>query len=110
MEQIEAHAWRSAMAKVSAIMTRNPACCTPEASLQEAARMMLDCDCGGIPVVESLSSLIPLGVITDRDIACRAVAEGHNPLQMRVIDCMTSPAVTCTAEMDIHDCLRAMEL
>jgi CBS domain-containing protein len=97
------------MAKVSAIMTRNPACCTPEASLQEAARMMVDCDCGGIPVVESLSSLIPLGVITDRDIACRAVAEGHNPLQMHVIDCMTSPAVTCTAEMDIHDCLRTME-
>lgn len=71
--------------------------------------MMVDCDCGGIPVVESLGSLIPLGVITDRDIACRAVAEGHNPLQMHVIDCMTSPAVTCTAEMDIRDCLRTME-
>lgn len=97
------------MAKVSAIMSRNPACCTPEASLQEAARMMVEYDCGGIPVVENLRTLTPLGVITDRDIACRAVAEGRNPLELHVMDCMTSPAVICTVEMDIGDCLRTME-
>lgn len=97
------------MTRIDAVMTGSPACCTPEASLEEAARLMLECDCGEIPVVDGLDTLIPLGVITDRDITCRSIAEGRNPLQMSVLDCMTSPALTCSTDMSLEECLEVMQ-
>ena len=60
--------------KAKDIMTPNPKCCTAQASLQSAARMMRDCNCGEIPVIEGEQTIKPIGVITDRDITCRAVA------------------------------------
>ena len=67
---------------VRELMSRDPAVCTPETSLSDVARLMVDCDCGEIPVVEAGDSGKPIGVITDRDIACRAVARGLNPLEL----------------------------
>jgi CBS domain-containing protein len=91
------------------LMTRNPACCTPETSLQEVARMMVDCNCGEIPVVDNHESMRPIGAITDRDITCRSIAKGLNPLNMTAGDCMTSPCVTITLEASLEDCCRLME-
>ena len=51
----------------------------------------------------------PVGIVTDRDICCRTVAEGKNPLEMRAGDCMSSPCVTVTPEMSVEDCCRMME-
>ena len=79
---------------VAFLMTSNPACCTPDTGLPVVARMMVDRDCGEIPVLESDENKIPIGVITDRDIVCRSVAKDMNPLEMRVSDCMTKPAFT----------------
>ena len=53
---------------VQDIMTEDPACCTPDTSLQEVAKMMVDCDCGCIPVVDDEDAKMPVGMITDRDI------------------------------------------
>src|SRR5688500_15966494 len=78
--------------RVRDIMSKNVACCSPETSLPEVARMMVDNDCGEIPVVTV--SRVPIGVVTDRDITCRTVAEGKNPLLMEAGDCMTTPCVT----------------
>lgn len=58
------------------IMTENPECVTPEATLTDAARKMRQLDVGIIPVVDDLENRRLQGVITDRDIAVRAVAEG----------------------------------
>ena len=77
--------------QVKDVMTANPACCTPNNALPEVARMMVDNDCGEIPVVENQEKKIPVGVITDRDIVCRAVANDKNPLELKVKDCMTKP-------------------
>ena len=63
---------------VATVMTQNPACCTPNSSLTEVARQMVDNDCGEIPVVEDMISRRLAGVITDRDIATRIVAKGKN--------------------------------
>ncbi|HEU4752254.1 MAG TPA: CBS domain-containing protein, partial [Armatimonadota bacterium] len=52
-------------------MTENPACCTPDTPLQEAAALMVQYDCGAIPVVESQQSKKLVGMVTDRDITCR---------------------------------------
>ncbi len=94
---------------VKEIMTENPACCTTENTLQEAAKMMKDNDCGCIPVVENTDSKKPVGVITDRDICCRTVAEGKNPLDLTVKDAMTSNVETVTADSSIDDCCNLME-
>ncbi|HEY8459479.1 MAG TPA: CBS domain-containing protein [Blastocatellia bacterium] len=95
--------------QVKDIMTREPACCTPDANLQDVARLMVECDCGEIPVVESKQNRKPIGVVTDRDICVRAVAQGKNPLEMTAGDCMSTPCVTVTPEMSVEDCCRVME-
>src|SRR5688572_23748152 len=95
--------------KIKDIMHRNPACCTPEDSLQNAARLMFDCDCGALPVVESTRSMKLMGIITDRDIVCRGTAKGKAPAETRVGDCYSSPALTVGAEDTLDDCVRIME-
>ena len=95
--------------QVKEIMTESPACCTPDTPLQDVARMMVENDCGCIPVVESQEAMKPVGVITDRDICCRTVAEGKNPLEMTAGDCMSSPVVTVTREASVDDCCATME-
>ena len=95
--------------QVSEIMTADPACCTSETTLQEVARMMIDHDCGEIPVVENRDTNMPVGVITDRDIVCRTVARGLNPLDLTAGDCMTTPCVTVTPEMSVEECCRILE-
>ncbi len=94
---------------VKDIMTENPACCTSDSSLQEAAKMMKDNDCGCIPVVESQENKKPVGVITDRDIALRAVAAGKNPLDLTVKDAMTSNVETVKKDTSVEDCCNLME-
>lgn len=95
--------------KVKDIMTENPVCCTKNTNLQEVAQMMVEHDCGAIPVVESKGNMKPLGVVTDRDIVCRVIAKGKNPLQMNAGDCMSTPLLTVKPEMDVDDCCKLME-
>ncbi|MCH2488063.1 MAG: CBS domain-containing protein, partial [Erythrobacter sp.] len=73
--------------KAQDVMTSNPACCNPSSTVQEAALLMVDNDCGQIPVVDDSGALV--GVVTDRDIACRCVAKGNSSDQ-RVEEVMTS--------------------
>ena len=73
--------------QVKDVMTTDPACCISETALQEVAQMMIDHDCGEIPVVENKETKRPIGVITDRDIVCRmdppsrqvGVEQDHSP-------------------------------
>jgi CBS domain-containing protein len=95
--------------QVKDVMTPDPACCTPDSTLQRVAEMMVENDCGEIPVVENIASMLPVGVITDRDITCRTVAKGLNPLTMTVGECMTTPCVTVTPDMSLDECCRRME-
>ena len=97
------------MKQAKDIMTTNPACCSPENSVEEAAQMMVKHDCGEIPVVDNKDNPKPIGVITDRDITCRVVATGKSPKQTRVRDAMSSPPVTVKQETSIEDCCRILE-
>jgi CBS domain-containing protein len=92
--------------RVEEIMTANPACCSSEARVQEAARLMVECDCGEIPVIDAGGK--PLGVITDRDIACRVIAEAKGP-DTHVREAMTEPAITVSVDMSVEECCRIME-
>lgn len=93
--------------QVRDIMTENPACCAPETSLEDVARMMADKDCGEIPVLDERGR--PLGVVTDRDIACRAVARGKDPGSTAARDVMTGSVITTTPDASLEDCLARME-
>lgn len=93
--------------KVQEVMSKNVTCCGSDTSLQDVAAMMVDADCGEIPVADERGQLI--GVLTDRDITVRTLARGRNPLEMIAADCMTTPAVTVTADMPVKDCCDVME-
>src|SRR5687767_3383911 len=95
--------------QVKQIMTADPACCTSETTLKEVAQMMVDHDCGEIPVVDNKENKRPIGVITDRDIICRTVARGINPLEITAAGCMTEPCVTVTPDMSVEECGRILE-
>ena len=95
--------------QVKDIMTPEPACCTQDTKLQRVAEMMVEHDCGEIPVVGDVAGMKPVGVITDRDIVCRTVAKGLNPLGMTVSECMTAPAVTVTPNTSLDECCRVLE-
>ena len=90
------------------IMTPEPACCTPDTPLPEVAQMMVEHDCGEIPVIEG-GSKRPVGVVTDRDITCRTVAQGKDPMHLTAKDCMSAPVVTVTPETDVDECCHVME-
>ena len=94
------------MKTVSEVMTKNPACCTPDTSLQEVAKLMVDNDCGCIPVVQGNE---PVGTITDRDIATRTVAEGKNPLDLTASDAMSSNVVSVAEDCSLDECCKVME-
>jgi CBS domain-containing protein len=90
-------------------MTQNPACCTPDMSLQEVARMMVECDCGAIPVVDGSDSNQPIGIVTDRDIVVRVLAKGMNPMECRVRDAMTEEVVCVSQDADLDEATHLME-
>lgn len=92
--------------RVQEIMTADPACCAPDDSLKDVACLMVEYDCGEIPVVQNKR---PVGVVTDRDITARIVAKGKNPLEMSARDCMTSPAITVKPDTSLDECCQTME-
>jgi CBS domain-containing protein len=89
------------------LMTRNPKFCLATSPLAEVARAMRDEDVGEIPVVDL--DRHPVGVITDRDIVVRTLADGRNPLEIRAQDCMTAPPIVIEEDATVEDCAKLME-
>jgi CBS domain-containing protein len=101
--------WRGSMrSRASELMTENPEVVTPDATLNEVALKMKDLDVGIIPVVDSLENRRLRGVITDRDIAVRAVAEGRDG-KAKVSDCMTAHVETVNKNDSVDRVLELME-
>lgn len=94
---------------VKDLMTLKPVFSTPEASLQEVARLMVDGDCGEIPLVENSQEMRVIGVITDRDIVCRTLGVGKNPMDLSARDCMTKSPVTIKEDQSAKECIQLME-
>jgi CBS domain-containing protein len=93
--------------KVQEIMSRDPACCTATDTVQHAAKLMAEHDCGCIPVVDDLQSKKIVGTITDRDIACRCVAEGKD-VRSAVSEVMSANPSCCGPNDDVRDVERVM--
>lgn len=88
------------------VMTGSPSCCKPTDNIGAVAKLMLDRDCGEIPVCDGTKLV---GVITDRDITCRVVAVGKSPAAVRVSEAMTRNVVTIGENETLADGLELME-
>jgi CBS domain-containing protein len=87
------------------IMTSDPCTIDAEKSVAYAAKMMRDEDVGLAPITEG-DKLI--GVLTDRDIAIRVVAEGRNPDQVTAREVASQQVVTIDPQQDLDEALRIM--
>jgi CBS domain-containing protein len=88
------------------IMTRNVECVWPDDTLQEAALRMKELDVGPMPVCDYDRVV---GMLTDRDITVRAVAEGRDPRSTRVRDVMTRNVVSCSEDDAVEEAARLMQ-
>jgi len=93
--------------KIQDIMSAEPSTVTPDTPITEAARLMKDHNIGMLPVVESEGSRRLVGVVTDRDIAIRHVAEGHLS-DCPVREAMTDNVSTCKADKDVDHVMSLM--
>ena len=93
--------------KVREIMTADPACCTPEQTVSEAAQLMREYDCGCALVVDDLRSRHLVGVVTDRDLAVRVLAARKGP-ETPIREVMSADPSCCTAEADLREVERVM--
>lgn len=93
------------MKTIGDIMTRQVESVGQNDSLQRAAQLMRDANVGILPVTENGRLL---GVITDRDICTRAVAEGQDTAQTKVGSIMTRDVVTCTPDTEIRKAVDTM--
>jgi len=92
--------------KVSEIMTPDVHVCVPGASLERAARIMWDEDCGCVPVIDGEGR--PLGLITDRDVCMGTLARGGALGDAPVDASMSQPPVTCKADDTVEEAERIM--
>ena len=96
------------MKKCNEVMTKNPVCCLQNDTVLKAAKLMKSEDVGSIPVVENEQAKKLIGIVTDRDMALKIVAEGLDAKSTKVDAVMTHKVVTCRAEDDLQMALDAM--
>jgi CBS domain-containing protein len=94
--------------KASEIMTPSPRTCTPQSSVQDAARLMQEADTGVIPVVESEGSQRLVGLVTDRDLALRVLAQGRGA-DARVSEAMSAEVAGVRPDDSVKEVRRLME-
>ena len=93
--------------KIQDIMSTDPSTVTPDTPITEAARLMKDHNIGMLPVVEAEGSRKLVGVVTDRDITTRHVAEGHTS-DCPVREAMTDNVSTCKADENVETVMNLM--
>lgn len=90
------------------VMTEELVFCTPGDAVSEVAKMMKREDIGPVLIVDSERSKTLVGIVTDRDLAIKVVGEGRDPKNTKVEDVMTRKLVTCHADDNIENALKAM--
>jgi len=88
-------------------VTRNLITIAPEASIQDAAKLMAEYDIGELPVCAERNNVV--GVVTDRDITVRATAKDLDPHQSRVESIMTRDLVWCHENWSLEDAAKLMK-
>ncbi len=93
----------------SEIMTRDPECCLPSDMVIKAAQLMKSEDVGPIPIVADKDGKRLTGIVTDRDLAIKVIAEARDPNTTRLEDVMSDDVLSCKETDDVDKVLRLME-
>ena len=93
----------------SELMTANPECCLPTDSVMAAAQIMKTEDIGPVPIVENKEEMKLAGIVTDRDLAIKVVAEARDPKTTQIEEVMSEGLVTCRENDDVRSVLKLME-
>jgi CBS domain-containing protein len=89
-------------------MTKDVVTATPEDSIVEVARLMKNEDIGPVLIVDDNDSKTLVGIITDRDIVLKVIADGQDPNTTRVGEVMSKKLVTCRPDDDVDVAINAM--
>jgi CBS domain-containing protein len=96
------------MKKCNEVMTKNPVCCLPNDMVAKVAQLMKSKDIGPVPIIENEQTKKLVGIVTDRDLALKIVAEGRDAKSTKAEEVMTRKVVTCRVEDDVQTALDAM--
>jgi CBS domain-containing protein len=96
------------MKKCNEVMTKNPFCCLPSDFVAKAAGLMKSNNIGSIPVIENEQTKKLVGIVTDRDLALKIVANGLDAKSTKVEAVMTRKVETCRTDDDLQKALDAM--
>src|SRR5262245_20470945 len=92
--------------KVKDVMHRGVCWVEPNTPIREIARMMRDNDIGSVPIGEN-DRLV--GIVTDRDIICRGIADGLDSKALTASEVMSKPIIYCREDDDLEIAVRTME-
>ena len=95
--------------KCREVMTDNPVCCLPNDLVSQSARVMRREHIGAIPVVSDERTKEIIGIVTDRDLAIKVVAESRDPNRTMVSDVMTHTIVVCREDDELSSAIAAIE-
>jgi len=89
-------------------MTKDVVVCTPQNTISEVAQLMKTEDIGPVLIVDNEQSKTLVGIVTDRDIVLKVIADGHDPKTTRVGEFMSKKLVTCYADDDVETAMKSM--
>jgi CBS domain-containing protein len=95
--------------RVEHVMTKNVICCVPTNTAQEAAQLMARHSIGALPVITAPHQAFLEGIVTDRDLCCKVLADAKSAEGTVLAGLMTRDPVTCTPQMGIDDCEKLMK-
>jgi len=98
--------WQREPLRARDVMTKDPRTVTPDSAIRDVAQIMKDENCGIVPVADEQRRL--QGLVTDRDIVVRALADGHDAATVRVQDIMTEDIQGVTPDEELTDVIRLM--
>jgi CBS domain-containing protein len=96
------------MKKCNEVMTKKIVCCVPSDPVSKVGELMKSGNVGSIPVVENKKTEKLVGIVTDRDLVLKVVANGLDAKSTKVEAVMTRQVVTCLADDDLQKVLDAM--
>ena len=96
------------MKKCSDVMTKDVVTATPEDTIVEVAQLMKNEDIGPVLIVDNDENKTLVGIITDRDLVLKVIADGQDPKATRVAEVMSKKLVTCRANDEVDVAMKAM--
>lgn len=94
--------------KCNEVMTKNPVYCLPTDNLVKVAQLMKNSDIGAIPIIENEETKILVGILSDRDLVLKILAEERDPQSTKVEDVMSRKVITCQTDDDLEKALDLM--